>query len=257
MDPLQLTGLRTGPLTLHGRVMPASNATFVGEIGERRVIYKPVAGERPLWDFPDGTLAAREEAAYLVSEATGWDIVPLTFQREGPHGPGMVQLWQEPDPVQEAVTLVSDHAVPDGWRHVFDGLDDRDHVVSLIHEDTTTLRRMAVFDAVVNNADRKGGHVLAMTGGHRYGVDHGLTFHVEHKLRTVLWGWAGERLTDQDLACLGQLSDRLEDDLGERLLHLVTPHEVEATRRRVKRLLRVGTLPEPGQGWRAIPWPPF
>ena len=95
-------GLLTGALTLHGRVMPASNATFVGEIGGRRVVYKPIAGERPLWDFPDGTLAAREEAAYLVSEGLGWDIVPLTFQRDGPHGPGMVQLWQEPDPVQEA-----------------------------------------------------------------------------------------------------------------------------------------------------------
>ena len=250
-------GLLAGELTLHGRVMPASNATFVGEIDERRVIYKPVAGERPLWDFPDGTLAAREEAAYLVSESLGWDVVPLTFRRDGPHGPGMVQLWQEPDPVQEAVTLVSNEVVPEGFLHVFDGLDDRDHVVSLVHEDTPELRRMAVFDAVVNNADRKGGHVLAMTDGHRYGVDHGLTFHVEHKLRTVLWGWAGDLLTDEDRACLEQLADRLDDDLGERLGDLVTWHEVEATRRRVKRLLRIGTLPEPGQGWRAIPWPPF
>ncbi len=214
-------------------------------------------GSDPLWDFPDGTLAEREEAAYLVSEATGWDVVPLTFRRDGPHGPGMVQLWQEPDPVQEAVTLVPEERVPDGWRHVFDGLDDRDRLVSLIHEDTVELRRMAVFDAVVNNADRKGGHVLAMTGGHRYGVDHGLTFHVEHKLRTVLWGWAGELLSDEDRACLEQVSDQLENELGERLGGLVTPHEVEATRRRVKRLLRVGALPEPGQGWRAIPWPPF
>ncbi|HET7067969.1 MAG TPA: SCO1664 family protein [Nocardioides sp.] len=249
--------LLDGELTLHGRVMPASNATFVGEIDGRRVVYKPVAGERPLWDFPDGTLAEREEAAYVVSEALGWDIVPFTFRRGGPHGLGMVQLWQEPDPVQEAVTLVRDTDVPDGYLYVFEGLDDRDQVVSLVHEDTAELRRMAVFDVVVNNADRKGGHVLAMTDGHRYGVDHGLTFHVEHKLRTVLWGWAGERLTDQDLAALDRLSDRLEDDLGERLVHLVTPHEVEATRRRVERLLRVGTLPEPGQGWRAIPWPPF
>jgi uncharacterized repeat protein (TIGR03843 family) len=250
-------GLLTDELTLLGRVMPASNATFVGEIGGRRVVYKPVAGERPLWDFPDGTLAEREEAAYLVSEALGWDVVPLTFRRDGPHGLGMVQLWQEPDPVQEPVTLVPDTAVPEGYLYVFEGLDDRDQVISLVHEDTPELRRMTVFDAVVNNADRKGGHVLAMTGGHRYGVDHGLTFHVEHKLRTVLWGWAGELLTDEDRACLEQLSGRLEDDLGERLLGLVTPHEVEATRRRVKRLLRVGTLPEPGQGWRAIPWPPF
>jgi uncharacterized repeat protein (TIGR03843 family) len=249
--------LLQGELTLHGRVMPASNATFVGEICGRRVVYKPVAGERPLWDFPDGTLAEREEAAYLVSEATGWDVVPLTFRRDGPHGPGMVQLWQEPDPVQEAVTLVPEDRVPDGWRHVFDGLDDRDRLVSLIHEDTVALRRMAVFDAVVNNADRKGGHVLAMTGGHRYGVDHGLTFHVEHKLRTVLWGWAGELLSDEDRACLERVGDQLEGELGERLMGLVTPHEVEATRRRVKRLLRVGAFPEPGQGWRAIPWPPF
>jgi uncharacterized repeat protein (TIGR03843 family) len=250
-------GLLTGALTLHGRVIPASNATFVGEIDARRVVYKPVAGERPLWDFPDGTLAAREEAAYLVSEAIGWDVVPLTFQRDGPHGPGMVQLWQEPDAVQEAVTLVSDAVVPDGFLHVFDGLDDRDHVVSLVHEDTPELRRMAVFDAVVNNADRKGGHVLAMTDGHRYGVDHGLTFHVEHKLRTVLWGWAGEPLDENDRVCLEKLADCLDDELGERLLGLILPIELEATRRRIKRLLRVGSLPEPGQGWRAIPWPPF
>jgi uncharacterized repeat protein (TIGR03843 family) len=250
-------GLLTGELTLHGRVMPASNATFVGEIDGRRVIYKPVAGERPLWDFPDGTLAAREEAAYVVSEALGWHVVPLTWRRDGPHGPGMVQLWQEPDPVQEAVTLVANAVVPEGFLHVFDGLDDRDHVVSLVHEDTAELRRMAVFDAVVNNADRKGGHVLAMTDGHRYGVDHGLTFHVEHKLRTVLWGWAGELLTDEDRTCLERLSDDLHADLGDQLGDFITWHEVEATRRRVKRLLRIGTLPEPGQGWRAIPWPPF
>jgi uncharacterized repeat protein (TIGR03843 family) len=249
--------LLDGELTLHGRVLPASNATFVGEIGGRRVVYKPVAGERPLWDFPDGTLAEREEAAHLVSEATGWDLVPLTWRRDGPYGPGMVQLWQEPDPVQEAVTLVPEERAPEGWLHVFDGLDDRDRLVSLIHEDTVELRRMAVFDAVVNNADRKGGHVLAMTGGHRYGVDHGLTFHVEHKLRTVLWGWAGELLSDEDRRCLAEVADRLDGDLGERLCGLITPHEVEATRRRVKRLLRVQTMPEPGDGWRAIPWPPF
>ena len=234
--------LLTGELRLHGRVMPASNATFVGEVDGCRVIYKPVAGERPLWDFPDGTLAEREEAAYVVSEALAWNIVPLTFRRDGPHGLGMVQVWQEPDPVQEAVTLVPDAEVPEGFLYVFEGVDDRDQVVSLVHEDTPGLRRMAVFDAVVNNADRKGGHVLTMTDGHRYGVDHGLTFHVEHKLRTVLWGWAGELLTDDDRDGLEKLSARLEGDLGER---------------RVKRLLRVGTLPEPGQGWRAIPWPPF
>jgi uncharacterized repeat protein (TIGR03843 family) len=258
IDPVVLDGVLLGSeLTLRGRVMPASNATFVGDIEGRRVVYKPVAGERPLWDFPDGTLAAREEAAYAVSEALGWNLVPLTFRREGPHGYGMVQLWQEPDPVQEAVTLVPEDRVPPGWLHVFDGLDDRDRLVSLIHEDSPALRRMAVYDVVVNNADRKGGHVLAMPDGHRYGVDHGLTFHVEHKLRTVLWGWAGESLDAEDTVCLEKLSDDLEGDLGERLCLLLTPHEVEATRRRVKRLLRTRTLPEPGHGWRAIPWPPF
>ena len=117
---------------------------------------------------------------------------------------------------------------------------------------------MAVFDAVVNNADRKGGHVLAMTGGHRYGVDHGLTFHVEHKLRTVLWGWAGELARPTTTARASSSSPTgSRTTWASACSELVTPHEVEATRRRVKRLLRVGTLPEPGQGWRAIPWPPF
>src|SRR4051794_40322959 len=256
--------LETGELELQGRIMPASNATFFGEavLEGLRVacVYKPVAGERPLWDFPTHTLANRERAAYLVSEALGWDVVPLTLLRDGPHGTGMVQLWCEPADTGEAldaVDLCPVDAVPQGWLHVLDATDGAGRDVALVHEDSPALRRMAVFDAVVNNADRKGGHVLAMTGGHRYGVDHGVSFHVEDKLRTVLWGWAGEPLTDQDRACLGQLSGQLEGDLRERLADLVTPHEGEATRRRVKRLLRVGTLPEPGQGWRAIPWPPF
>ena len=138
-------------------------------------------------------------AACLVSEALGWDVVPPTWLREGPHGPGMVQVWQEPDPEQEAVTLVEEGSVPPGWKHVFDGIDGRDLPVSLVHEDSEPLRRMAVFDVVVNNADRKGGHVLEMGDGHRYGVDHGVTFHVEHKLRTVLWGWLGDPVPEDDL----------------------------------------------------------
>ena len=138
--------LECGELLLHGRIMPASNATFLGQIGEHRVVYKPISGERPLWDFPVGTLADREVAAYLVSEALGWNVVPPTWLRDGPHGPGMVQLWQEPDPEQEAVTLVEEGAVPAGWKHVFDGIDGRDLPVSLVHEDSEPLRRMAVFD---------------------------------------------------------------------------------------------------------------
>ncbi len=196
--------LTEGDLDLHGRILPASNAAFLGDVvlGEGRVacIYKPVAGERPLWDFPDGTLAARERASYLVSEALGWDVVPLTVLRDGPLGHGMVQQWREPlvrdDGAAEPdpVDIVPVGRTPAGYLHVLDAEDAYGRDVSLVHEDTEPLRRMAVFDIVVNNADRKGGHVLAMPDGHRYGVDHGVTLHVQDKLRTVLWGWAGTSL---------------------------------------------------------------
>src|SRR5262245_38205102 len=249
--------LRDGDLVLHGRVMPASNATFVGEVCGTTVVYKPIAGERPLWDFPDGTLAARERAAYVVSEAFGWDIVPLTFVRDGPHGPGMVQVWQEPDPVQEAVTVVRSLKERPGWLHVFDGVDERDHDVSLVHEDTAPLRRMAVFDVVVNNADRKGGHVLPMTGGHRYGVDHGVSFHTDPKLRTVLWGWAGEPLTADELTGLEVVAAGLDEELGAALAEHLTAYEVDAMRRRLAHLLRIRAMPTPHGDWPAIPWPPF
>jgi uncharacterized repeat protein (TIGR03843 family) len=237
--------------------MPASNATFVGEVCGTTVVYKPVVGERPLWDFPDGTLAGRERAAYLVSEALGWDVVPLTFLRDGPHGPGMVQVWQEPDDEQEAVTVVRSPGERPGWLHVFDGVDDRDQDVSLVHEDSPALRRMVVFDAIVNNADRKGGHVLPMSDGHRYGVDHGVSFHTDPKLRTVLWGWAGEPFVDEELGGLELVAAALDASLGAALEPHLTPYEIEATRRRVARLLRVGTMPVPRGDWPAIPWPPF
>ena len=249
--------LLTGELCLHGRVLPASNATFIGEIDDVRIVYKPVAGERPLWDFPDGTLAAREVASYAVSEALGWNVVPHTFLRDGPHGPGMVQRWQEPDDEQAAVDLVRGGRVAPGWRHVFDGVDEHDRAVALVHEDSEALRRMAVFDALVNNADRKGGHVLAMTGGHRYGVDHGVTFHVENKLRTVLWGWSGEGLTTAELTGVERVRDAAAGALGEELDTLVSPREVAAFVGRCERLLRRRAMPEPGGGWPVIPWPPF
>ena len=249
--------LAEGELVLHGRIMPASNATFVGEIGGVRVVYKPVAGERPLWDFPDGTLARREVAAYAVSVALGWDLVPHTFLRDGPHGPGMVQRWQEPAEDQRAVDIVAEGAVPNGWCHVFDGLDGLDQPVSLVHEDTPALRRMAVFDVLVNNADRKGGHVLAMADGHRYGVDHGLTFHTDPKLRTVLWGWLDRPLTSQERSTVALLRDGLDGALGTDLAGLVTDLEIEAFDRRCRLLLATGRLPSPHGDWPAIPWPPF
>ena len=249
--------LLTAEIELHGRIMPASNATFLGEVAGTRVVYKPEAGERPLWDFPDGTLARRERAAYLVSEALEWDVVPLTLLRDGPHGPGMVQVWQETDDARAAVDIVRAGQVPDGWLHVFDGLDDHDHDVSLVHEDTAALRRMAVFDVVVNNADRKGGHVLAMPGGHRYGVDHGVTFHAEPKLRTVLWGWCGDSLDDEELAGVRRVRAALDGRLGAELGELVTEAEVTMTAHRCDRLLASGGFPMPSGGWPSIPWPPF
>jgi uncharacterized repeat protein (TIGR03843 family) len=248
----------TGELTLHGRVLPASNATFVGEIAGVRVVYKPIAGERPLWDFPDGTLAAREVAAYAVSEALGWDIVPPTVLGDGPHGPGMVQLWRDEVDDQSPVDIVLEGEVPAGFRHVFDGLDAHDQPVSLVHEDSPSLRRMALFDVVVNNADRKGGHVLPMADGHRHGVDHGLTFNVEHKLRTVLWGWVGEALTEEEVAGLRRLEAALDADLGRALGDLLAPDELAATARRLSRLLARGAFPPPASSaYPVIPWPPF
>ena len=154
----------TGELTLHGRVLPASNATFVGEIGGVRVVYKPIAGERPLWDFPDGTLARREVATYLVSEATGWSMVPPTVLRAGPFGPGMCQLWIDTDEDTCLVDIVPDGAVPTGWLPVLQALGPGGRPVVLAHADDLRLRRLALFDAVVNNADRKAGHLLPAAG---------------------------------------------------------------------------------------------
>lgn len=248
------------PLVLEGRVTTASNATFVGTIGDVRVVYKPVAGEQPLWDFPDGLLAWREVAAFLVSQVTGWDVVPETWLREGPHGTGMVQRWQTSDPAQEAVTIVRARRVPKGMLHVFDGVDERDHPVSLVHEDTPALRRMAVLDVVLNNADRKGGHVLEMADGHRYGVDHGLTLHAEHKLRTVLWGWVGLPLTDDELEGVRRVRTSVDDEvdgLGAVLPDLLTVAEVEALADRCDALVSAGTFPAPGGFMPAVPWPPF
>ena len=246
-----------GELVLHGRITSASNATFLGSIDGTAVVYKPIRGERPLWDFPDGNLAHREVAAYVLSELTGWDIVPETWLRDGPHGTGMVQRWCETDPAQEAVTLIPAGPVPTGYLHVFDGIGTDDRPVSLIHEDTPQLRRMAVFDALANNADRKGGHVLEMEGGHRYGCDHGLTFHREPKLRTVLWGWTGTPLTDEETEVVRRVRAAIDSPEGEPLGELLAYWDLEALAARCDRLLAAGTMPEPTDDWHVIPWPPF
>ncbi len=258
--------LNRGEIEIRGRIMPASNATFFGSVtldGESiECVYKPVAGERPLWDFPDGTLARREVAAYVVSEALGWDVVPPTVLRaDAPAGMGMVQAWREPDTGQDPVDLVPEGAVPEGYLHVLDAYDGNDRPISLVHEDSDALRRMAVFDVVVNNADRKGGHVLAMTDGHRFGVDHGVSFNVDDKLRTVLWGWAHEPLEPDDAdAAADTCADHLcsaTSEVHASLSDLLVGDEVAATLARCELLLRRNVMPVPSGGRPSIPWPAF
>jgi uncharacterized repeat protein (TIGR03843 family) len=255
--------LTVGDIEVRGRIMPASNATFLAEVstpdGPVPCVWKPVAGERPLWDFPLGTLAEREVAAYAVSVATGWDVVPLTLLRDGPHGVGMLQVWREPVEGEDAVDLCAPGEVPPGFRSVLEAEDGAGNDVVLVHDESPALRRMALFDVVVNNADRKGGHVLAMGDGHRYGVDHGICFHTEYKLRTVLWGWADEPLTGEETDVLARLSADLEPGgpVAGTLEGLIADVEMEALRRRCRRLLSEGRLPSPAGHWPAIPWPAF
>ena len=260
-DPVPAV-LRDGELTVEGRLVAASNATLLCRAGGSdgadglRCIYKPVAGERPLWDFTDGTLAGREVAAYLVSEAAGWRVVPPTILRDGPFGPGMCQVWVERDGT-ELVDVVAQDAVRDGWVRVLDAVDEVGDPVSLVHAADPRLRRMALFDLVVNNADRKGGHVLVAPDATVWGVDHGVSFHVDPKLRTVLWGWSGRPFTDAEQEILRRLGQGLRADLGEGLSALLSPDEVAATTARVDGLLASGHFPEPPTGRVPIPWPPF
>ncbi|GGL07398.1 putative repeat protein (TIGR03843 family) [Curtobacterium luteum] len=247
-------------VSIRARIREASNATFLADLDGTPVVYKPIEGERPLWDFPDGTLAGREVAAHLVSEAFGWGIVPPTWLGDGPFGPGMLQRWQEIDPAQDAVDLVppGDAEAPDStWLPVLEAIDEHEQPVTLVHEDSEQLRRMAVFDVVVNNADRKGGHVLAMPDGHRYGVDHGLTFHVEHKLRTVLWGWIGEPLSADELEGIDRVTEALRGDLGQALEEHLTVSEIDTLRARCAALRAVGIFPPPPGHGPAVPWPLF
>jgi hypothetical protein len=258
LDALEL--LERGEITVQGRITTASNATLYCGIELDGVtaacVYKPVAGERPLWDFPDGTLAEREVATYLVAAATGWEPVPPTVLREGPLGTGMVQLWIAHDESFDIVAAINSGEQP-------------------------ALQRMALLDAVVNNSDRKISHLLPVTAGrpdggsptaagpnaarpdgsapelHVYGVDHDGSFATENKLRTVLWQWAGDPIPEEGIEVLHRLAEQLEAELGERLSMLLTTAEVRATRRRVRRLLVKGDFPLPPTAWPAIPYPPY
>jgi uncharacterized repeat protein (TIGR03843 family) len=222
-------------------------------------VYKPVRGERPLWDFPDGTLADREYAAYLVSEALGWSIVPPTVLRDGPHGRGMCQLWIDEERLDDTdlVGFVPQRDLPHGWHAIAAARDEAGERYVLGHADDPALARIATFDAVINNGDRKGGHIFAVAGGPVCGVDHGVAFSVEGKLRTVLWGWAGTPLPEPHRNALTELSRALEGDLAATLSAHLTAAEVTAVRRRVDRLLSTGRFPQPSTDWPALPWPPM
>ncbi len=227
-----LTLLVEGELEVLGRVPWASNGTLITEVRHQGLaalaVYKPRRGERPLWDFPDGTLYRREVAAYLVSRYLGWDLVPPTVARDGPLGVGSLQLFVEADLTVTAFELIErgDPAMP----------------------------RIAAFDVVANNADRKAGHCLLGADGRVWAIDHGLCFHAEPKLRTVVWDFAGQPLDEALATDLEALAGRVPDDLAGLLAPLLDPGEVQAIAGRAAGLLRAGVLPNP-RGGRAYPWP--
>ncbi len=236
--PLQrlLPLLSEGEIEVEGLIPWSSNITLLVTVQDGRhstpAIYKPQRGERPLWDFLHGTLGRREVAAYLVCEALGWGFIPPTVLRQGPYGPGSVQLFI--------------HARPDA--HFFTIRDDPAYAQDL--------RRLAAFDALTNNADRKAGHCLVDEEGRLWAIDNALTFHVEPKLRTVIWDFAGQPLPADLLADLQSLGDTLADDtlLNRAVESLLSREEVAALRRRLWQLIQTGRYPKPGPG-RPVPWP--
>jgi uncharacterized repeat protein (TIGR03843 family) len=226
--------LLMGEINISGRLVDASNATLFGSCTHLRVelsiIYKPIAGERPLWDFADGNLASREYASYLLSELLGWNLVPVTILRDGPFGEGMVQQWID--------------------------IDEDIDLALFYRTDDPRLRRMALFDAVLNNTDRKIGHLLPTKEGHLFGCDHGVTFHEEDKLRTVLWQWAGLPLSDSEKSDLRDLLTKLQVGATE-IEKLITPVEYQSLLGRIEHLLSTCEFPSPSEDWPAVPWPPF
>jgi len=230
-----LLTLSKGELHVTGRLVDASNATLyaTATLEDQAIvcIYKPIAGERPLWDFSDGCLAHREYAAYLVSDHLGFDLVPLTILRDGPYGFGMVQQWVD---IDESIDLGKFFAT-----------------------DHPQLRSMALFDAIINNTDRKIGHLLPLDEETVFGCDHGVTFHTDDKLRTVLWQWADVPFTSEEIALLKRAQLSLTGELGQLLKPLLTEQEIEETSRRVADLLSSETFPLPNPDWPAVPWPAF
>ncbi len=252
--------LARGDLTPVGRLADSSNGALLCTVDDGAdgvlVIHKPELTERPLWDYPDGTLVARERAAYLISAAGGFDVVPPTVLRDGPHGRGSVQLWVGPVEGEPAalVEVTSAADVPTGWVVVLSGETPQGLPVVVSHAPHPALRTVAVLDAVLNNSDRKGGHLLR-DGDRVRGCDHGVSLGVEPKLRTVLWGWAGEAVTPEDLDRVQSLRTALRGELADALHELLTVPEVQALEARTEHLLRTRRHPLPSPGWPAIPWP--
>jgi uncharacterized repeat protein (TIGR03843 family) len=230
--------LTNGSMELEGLMPDSSNYTFLISISDDELqglaIYKPRRGERPLWDFPRGTLCQREAAAYVISQALDWAVVPPTVLRDAPeYGIGSVQLFIDADPEAHYFTLR--------------GTDD------------AAFQRIAAFDLIVNNADRKGGHILKARDGHLWGIDHGITFHTDPKLRTVIWEYAGQPIPETLVDDIRRVADQLEtadDELTTVLSQLLARVEMDALRRRIERVLRRPRYPEP-TGGRSMPWPPI
>ena len=218
-------------MQLIGRLIDASNATLMGEIvspnSSIKVIYKPIAGEKPLWDFQDGNLAFREYCAFLVSDLAGFNIVPATILRDGPFGLGMVQQWIE--------------------------IDKTVDVVEFGQSEDSQLRKLALFDSIINNTDRKYGHLLINSDKKLFGCDHGVSFHSQNKLRTVIWQFAGEKFTTEEVALLERTREVDFNGVFEKYL---TDIEISAFSDRINTLIASGTFPLPSDEWPAIPWPP-
>jgi hypothetical protein len=227
-------GLLSGELIVEGRLVDASNATLFGKVltsdqSSFSVVYKPIAGERALWDFADGNLASREVASYLISKAGQFNCVPLTVMRDGPFGIGAVQQWIDLDP-------------------------DLD-LIAIGQQSTPAIRNLALFDVVINNTDRKFGHILPISDSEILGCDHGLTFHEEFKLRTVLWQYAGQGLDKDEIGKLESLKLRIKGDIGASLGELITKDEIDSLLERIDLLISEG-FPYPSEQWPAVPWPP-
>jgi uncharacterized repeat protein (TIGR03843 family) len=264
---LPLQALAAGELQVLGRLAQASNLALLAEVatddGPLRCIYKPVSGERPLWDFPGAALAAREVLTAEVADCFGWDLIPATaWREEGPLGAGMCQAWVEAVD-DDPVGLFPSGQVPLGWCEVAEGRDGGGASIVLAHESSPSLQRLVLLDALVNNGDRKGGHVLRRADGSVAGIDHGVTFHADDKLRTVLWGWAGELIPEDLLAelrdgasCFRSLVGRWGSDTPHRVAHL-SAEEVRAALTRLDSLLQGGAFPAPGPDWPSLPWPPM